>query len=68
MDSTPLKLLHDHQQRVIEKPQYQCYSCDEFFPGEELEEVPWLDRQCGDRHLFLFCQKPKCQRRKELLP
>jgi hypothetical protein len=62
VDDCLLKPLHEHQERAIfKKPQYQCDSCSEFFPGTELDEVPWEDR------LLLFCHAEKCQRRKDLL-
>jgi hypothetical protein len=62
VDDCLLKPLRDHQERaVFQKPEYQCDSCSEFFPGDELDDVRWEDR------LLHFCQAPECQRRKDLV-
>ena len=39
-----LKSLRDHQQRVIERPQYQCASCGEFFPSDKIKLLCRLER------------------------
>lgn len=52
---------------IQQKPEYRCYLCGEFFPGDQLEEVPWFDRQNGEEHILLFCERLECQERKRLL-
>jgi hypothetical protein len=52
---------------IQQKPEYRCSSCGEFFPGDELEEVPYRDPQNGERLDFYFCHKPECQDQKRLL-
>jgi hypothetical protein len=49
---------------IQQKPEYRCSSCGEFFPGDQLEEVPYRDPQNGEWLDFLFCHKSECQDRK----
>jgi hypothetical protein len=37
---------------IQQKPEYPCHSCGEFFTGDQLEEVPWFDRQNGEEHIL----------------
>jgi hypothetical protein len=61
VDDCLLKPLRDHQERAVfyEPMEYQCDSCGEFVPAKELSELIWEDK------LLLFCQAPKCQKRRE---
>jgi hypothetical protein len=32
---------------IQQKPEYRCSSCGDYFPGDQLEEVPYRDPQNG---------------------
>jgi hypothetical protein len=49
---------------IQQKPEYRCSSCGDYFPGDQLEEVPYRDPQNGEWLDFLFCHKSECQDRK----
>ena len=42
---------------IQQKPEYRCSSCGDYFPGDQLEEVPYRDPQNGEWSDFLFCHK-----------
>jgi uncharacterized protein with PIN domain len=52
-----LKSLRDHQQRVIEKQQYECYSCGTFFHPDYDNELSLRDNWTGESNIVLVCDR-----------